>query len=286
MRYVEANIMAPLGMTNSWISRPAREADIAIGHRPWFGGHRPIEARQESASEVTDASSASGAAAGGIVASANDIAAFLGMMLNGQDDIITQDSTAQMIEPANEAWPFYGLGWFLDVEAGSANHSGLVPGTETLATLMPSEGKGVVVLVNANGGIGFGENAQLRNGITALALGRDYAGEGSRLWQKVAYLSVVLMPLIFVICAIWAWFHREAIRAKTDIAGRFSLWFPMAAMLAVGWVLLGLVPQMFGGSIDTMFLSQPDFAWAMVAAPIMGVLWAGFRLLLAYSGKS
>ncbi len=46
--------------------------------------------------------------------------------------------------------------------------------------MFPDENKGVVVLVNGGSGLGFGETAELGNGIIAMALGRDYAGEGSR----------------------------------------------------------------------------------------------------------
>ena len=58
--------------------------------------------------------------------------------------------------------------------------------------MIPSKGKAVVVLINAGSGVGFGETTQLRNAITAQALGLDYDGQGSRPSQKVLCLSLVL----------------------------------------------------------------------------------------------
>ncbi|MXO87619.1 serine hydrolase [Altererythrobacter aestuarii] len=275
--YVESHILAPLGMDNSSVADGGPRGEMAVGHRPWFGGHRPF--RQGLTERIN-------APAGGIFASANDLALYLAMMVNGEDDIITAASKAAMLHPASEASPFYGLGWFIDGESGTASHSGLVPGTETLATILPSQGKGVAVLVNANGGIGFGENLQLRNAITAKALGFDYAGEGARLWPKVTYLMVVLLPLFFLASIAWAWRNRRKLAAKSGVSGLFSLWFPLFAMFAVAAVLLILIPYMFGGSLDTLLLYQPDFAQAMVAAAITGPVWAIFRLIVTYREKA
>jgi CubicO group peptidase (beta-lactamase class C family) len=275
--YVQAHILDPIGMKNSFVSDGRHPGKSAIGHRPWFGGNRAYE---------TGRTERVNAPAGGVFASANDLALYLAMMLNGEDDIISAAKKAEMLRPASEASPFYGLGWFLDVEAGTAFHGGLVPGTETLATLVPSEDKAAVVLVNANSGIGFGENLQLRKGITAKALGLDYSGEGSRLWQKMTYLLVLLLPVFYLASMVWAWLNRKKLRAKSGAAGLFSLWFPLLAMFAVAGVLMLLIPVMFGGSLGTLLLFQPDFAYAMVAAAVTGPLWAIFRLSLAYRGGS
>jgi len=274
--YVETRILAPLGMENSSFSQSSSGADTAIGHRPWLLGNRPF--RDTSGDRV-------GVPAGGLFSSVNDMSIYLAMMMNGKDDIITAESKAQMLQPANAASPFYGLGWFLDVEQGSASHGGLVPGTQSLATLLPSERKGAIVLVNANGGIGFNENIELRNGISARALGLEYTGEVTPIGPRSAYLLVMLLPLFFVASIGWAWWKREAIRAKSGLGGMFSKWFPVLAMAGLAGMLIWIIPAMFGGSIDTLLLFQPDFGQAMVASAILGQAWAVFRLAVAYTGK-
>lgn len=274
--YVQANILTPLGMRNSFVSDGREPGQIAIGHRPWFGGSRTYETGRTGRANTP---------AGGIFASANDLAFYLAMMVNGKDDIISAASKAAMLRPASKASPFYGLGWFIDNEARTAYHSGLVPGTETLATLALARHKGVVVLVNSNSGIGFGENLQLRNGITAMALRLEYSGEGSRFWQKATYLMVLLLPLFYLASMVWAWLSREKLRAKSGVAGLFSLWFPLVAMTVMAAVLMILIPRIFGGSIGLLLILQPDFAWAMVAAAIIGPLWAVFRLSIVYLGR-
>ncbi len=275
--YITAEILEPIGMDDSFVADGRRHDEMATGHRPWFGTKRPLNGTR------TDRVSAP---AGGVIASARDVARYLAIMMNGEDDVISAASKAEMLRPASPASPFYGFGWFVDADKGTVFHTGSSPGTETLATMVPAERKGAVVLVNAGSGIGFGETAQLRNGIAARALGLAYAGEGSRWQQKATFVGLTLLPLIFLVSMVWAWLHREALRAKAGPFGSFSLWFPLFTTLVMAWVLAGLIPQVFGVSMGTLRQFQPDLALTMVASAATGVTWAVFRLGVAYSGRS
>ena len=153
-----------------------------------------------------------------------------------------------------------------------------------MVTLAPADGRAVIVLVNANGGIGFAHNGALLNGITAVSLSRDYRGEGAAVWPKATFLMMVLLPLLFLVSTAWAWRKRAELGRKRaqGPAGLFSLWFPVATTLAMAVFLLAVVPRFFGGSLHTLMLFQPDFAVCMVAAALTGPVWAIFRLVLAY----
>ena len=276
--YAAANILGPVGMQDSFVADGEVHESMATGHRPWFGTKRPLP--ENTTARAT-------APQGGIIASANDLGLYLRMMMNGQDDVLSAAGKAQMVRPASAASPFYGFGWFIDSANRTVWHSGSTPGVETLATMVPAEKKAVVVLVNGGSGLGFGETAQLRNGITALALGLDYDGEGSRIWQKVLFISLVALPIVYLLAMIWAWWHRAAIRAKSDsgISGRFSLWFPLLTTLVAAWAIFLLVPKVGGAPIGTIRLFSPDFGWALIATAVTGVLWAVFRLGVAYTGR-
>ena len=274
--HVTRRILAPVGMTHSFVGDGEPHVGMAIGHTPWFGTKRPIGDSPPSLGM---------APAGGIVASAGDVALYLQMMMNGEDDVVTADSKALMLRPAGPVSPAYGLGWRVDVAGGTVWHDGATPGVETLATMAPDENSGVVVLVNAGSGMGFGETVQLRTGIAARALGLEYAGEGSPWPRQVLFLGLVLSPVVYLLSTIWAWRHREQIRAKAGLSGLFSLWFPLLTTSVAAWVLLALVPRLFGAPLRTIWLFSPDFALGLVAGAVGGVLWAVFRLALAYSGR-
>jgi hypothetical protein len=134
--------------------------------------------------------------------------------------------------------------------------------------------------------LGFGETAELTNGITATALGFDYDGEGSRWSQKALFIGLVLLPVIYLLSMVWAWRSRAEIRAKSGGFGLFSLWFPLLTTLAAAWVILWLVPKMFGSPLGNLLLFAPDFGLALVFTAAFGVLWAVFRLGVAYTGES
>jgi CubicO group peptidase (beta-lactamase class C family) len=275
--YVAANILEPVGMQQSFVADGEIHESMATGHRPWFWTKRPLP------ENATDRGTAP---QGGIVASAGDLALYMQMMMNGEDDVLSAEGKALMMRPASELSTFYGFGWYLDADNGTVWHSGLSPGFETLATMVPSEQKGVVVLVNANGGIGFGETTQLRNGITARAIDLDYGGEGSRWSQKALLIGLALLPIIYLLSMLWAWSQRSEIRAKSGNSGLFSLWFPLLTTLIAAWVILWLMPTLLGSPLGSLNLFQPDLGLALVATAVSGVLWAVFRLGVAHTGES
>ena len=276
--YVATNILDPVGMEHSFVADGEIHDAMATGHRPWFGTKRPLP------ENTTDRATAP---QGGIIASASDLGRYLQMMMNGQDDVLSAEGKAQMMRPASAASPFYGLGWFIGSGNRTVWHSGSTPGVETLATMVPADKKAVVVLVNGGSGLGFGETAQLLNGITARALGLDYDGEGSRIWQKALFISLVALPIVYLLAMVWAWRHRPAIRAKAKAgtSGRFSLWFPLLTTLVAAWAIFTLVPRVGGAPISTIRLFAPDFGLALIATAVTGVMWAVFRLAVAYTGR-
>lgn len=274
--YVESKILLPVGMEHSFVADGQVHESMATGHLPWFGSKRPL---------AENGTHRSTAPQGGVVASARDLARYMQVMLNGEDDVLSASGKAAMMRPASDASPWYGFGWFLDPESGSVWHSGSSPGFETLATMVPEQRTGVVVLVNSGSGLGFGESTRLINGITAQAMGMDYDGGGSRWGQKVTFVGLVVSPFAYLFSMFWAWRARDVIRAKSGPFGVFSLWFPLLTTLGAAWFIFGLVPKIFGLPMGTLRRFQPDLALALSATAVAGVVWALFRLGVAYSGK-
>ncbi|MBB5717438.1 CubicO group peptidase (beta-lactamase class C family) [Stakelama sediminis] len=272
-RYVEDHILKPIGMTDSFVSDGRVHAGMARGHEPWFVTKRALP-RHATVQAM--------APAGGVVASAGDVARYLAVLMNGRDDILSAKIKAAMFRPATVQSPYYGFGWFLDPQDGTVFHTGTSPGVETLAVMIPARKKGVVVLVNASSGIGFGETLPLRNGIAVRALGLPIPQPDGRWFQKFLFVAMALLPVIFVACMVWAWFHRRELRAKSGAFGRFSLWFPLIITLGMTVLFYWYFDRFFGVSLATLRLYQPDFAMVLEASAMTGVLWAALRLVLAY----
>ena len=277
--YVATNILEPVGMDHSFVADGEIHESMATGHRPWFCTRLPFP------ENTTDRATAP---VGGIIASANDLARYLQMMMNGEDDVLSAEGKALMMLPASEVSPSYGFGWFVDSDTGAVWHDGISPGVETLATMVPAEKKGAIVLVNGGSGMGFGETGHLRIGISDGALGLNYDVDRFGWSRKALFIGLVILPIIYLLSMIWAWLRRAKVRAKSTsgFPGLFSLWFPLLTTLVAAWVLLGLVPSLLGTPLGTLSLFAPDYLLTLVATAVTGVLWAVFRLGVAYSGKS
>lgn len=274
--YVEAQILSPLGMTNTHVLTGEPVNGMATGHQPWFFGRRPVEAGWGSG--VT-------APSGGIISSTADMALYVSMMLNGRDDVISSAGKAMMLQPASDASPYYGLGWALAPEGGYALHTGLTPGFEAIAVLEPARQRAVVVLVNASGGMGFGEVYPLLYGVTNLALGEPYSGADANWGTKSLYLLFMLMPLVYLAASIGAFVLRDGLRAKSGLGGMISLWFPLAMAGVLAIVLLRVVPNLFGTTLSGLALYQPDLVILLYASVIAGAIWAVLRLVIAHTGQ-
>jgi len=274
--YVAASILEPVGMNDSFVSDGEVHAAMATGHTSWFTTKRALAAR------ATDRATAP---QGGIVASATDLARYMGMMMNGEDDVLSAAGKAQMMRPASATSPSYGFGWFVEPDGG-VWHTGASPGFESLAWMLPAQRKGAVALVNAVSGVGFAETTELRTGVAARGLGVDYDGEGSRLAQQGMLIGLILLPIAYLLAMAWAWSHRTAIGAKSGIGGLFSLWFPLVTTLVAAWVILALVPSLSGSPLGNLHQYQPDVVLTLIASAVMGVAWAMFRLVMAYTGRS
>jgi len=266
-------------MKHSFVADGASYYAIARGHTPWFGMKRPVKEGKTHRMS---------APVGGIITSASDLALYLKMMMNGEDDIISANSKAKMMSPASDASPFYGFGWYINLNDGTVSHTGLTPGVETLAIMDPTEQKGAVIFVNSGSGMGFGESGDLFNGVSARALGLDYIkpGDGGRWSRKALFLLFAFLPLLFAIGMIQSWLRREALKAKSGAFATFSLWFPLLTTFALAWTSIYLIPKLFGVSIETLRLFSPDLALALTATAVTGVIWAIFRLGVFYNGKS
>ncbi len=274
--YIETRILQPLGMEHSYVSGDGQHSALAQGFTPWFGSMRATETKWAGLGSAPQ---------GGIVSTASDLARYLRMMMNGQDDVLSAKGKARMLQPANDTSPGYGFGWMLDGDEHSAYHTGMSPGFDTIAAMLLGKRRGVVVLTNGTSGMGFAESTDLRLGLVARALGLPQTTDTGSTMRKVNFLALAAAPVILLLAIVWAWLKREALRAKRSSAfGRVSLWLPLFAMGAVAWVCVVLIPQLFGVPLSTLSLFQPDMALLLKATAVLGVVWAVVRLGMAYGG--
>ena len=223
---------------------------------------------------------------GGIVASANDLARYLQTMMNGRDDVLSAEGKSLMMRPAGAASPFYGLGWFVDSGNRTVWHSGTSPGYESLATMIPSEKKGVVVLVNGGSGVGL-------RGDGPAPQRHHRQGVGPRLRRRgVAPVAEGPVRLSGAPADRLPAQHDLGLAAPgrdTRQVGHLRPVQPVVPPAHHACRSMGhpaLVPNLFGSPLANISLFQPDLGMALIATAVTGVLWAVFRLGVAYTNRS
>ncbi len=224
------------------------------GTRPWFATKRPL------AENLTDRATAP---QGGIIASASDLARYMQMMMNGQDDVLSAAGKAQMMRPASAASPSYGFGWYRGLgQRDCVALRGEPRVSKSLAWMLPAQKKGAVVLVNGdrwnrlrgNDRAPHRHRRQRRWVSTTTARGRACP-------RRRLFIGLVLLPIVYLLSMVWAWRHRAAIRAKSGIVGRFSLWFPLLTTLVAAWVILVWCHASSAHRSPTSTCSSPTSSW-------------------------
>jgi CubicO group peptidase (beta-lactamase class C family) len=193
--YVEANLLAPLGMTRSVTSTNALAAkdNVATPHKYQAGETLPIEWYNWDAM----------GSAGGIISSVHDMAQWMMAQLaegtlNGtrvfsadrQREMWTVQNPMAVTAAYQARYPSthfrgYGMGWSLNDYLGRkvASHGGGYDGMYSQVALVPEEGLGIVVLTNAMTDVA----GPLVYRVLDAYLGgapRDWAGEALPRWKE------------------------------------------------------------------------------------------------------
>ena len=266
-------------MEHSFVADGEVHEAMATGHRPWFGTKRPLP------ENATDRGTAP---QGGIVASASDLARYMQMMMNGEDDVLSAEGKALMMRPASAASPFYGFGWFVDPANGTCLAFRVEPRFRNARDDGPR---------GTEGGRRAGQRGQRDwvsgkrpSSATASPPGRSASTTTARQPdgpRRPCSSRLVLLPIVYLLSMVWAWRHRDEIRAKSGGRSACSACGSRCSpRLARRGFIFGLVPSLFGLTLGTLCLFQPDLGLVLIATAVTGVLWAVFRLGVAYTGKS
>ena len=180
-------------MEHSFVADGEVHDAMATGHRPWFGTKRPLP------ENTTDRATAP---QGGIIASASDLARYLQMMMNGQDDVLSAEGKALMMRPASAASPSYGLGWFIDSGQRTVWHPDPLPVSRRSRPWLPPRRARLWSWSTAAVGWASGKPPNCSTASPPGAFGLDYDGEGPRIWQKILSIGLVALPIIYLLAVV------------------------------------------------------------------------------------
>ena len=276
--YIRNHVFAPLQMRHSHASKAAAQGDgLAVGHRVWFGVPIPAPDLPVPIGSLPS---------GQLVSSAEDMARYLIAHLNGgrygDAQLLSPKGMAEMHRPATRAASMgvemgaYGMGWFVEeTDRGTRLwHHGQVPDFFAYMAVLPEQGRGLVLLVNANQLILNFALLGVSEGAAALL---DGAEPDRFPWGVVPWIlrSFLLIPAIALVDVFAT--RRKLQRWRLDPGrrpGPGRLWALHILPPAVPYVALVLTAfVLLTNALRKMLLVfMPDLSW-------LGLLCGGFALV-------
>lgn len=266
---MDERVFQALGMRNSYVQIPLRKTvKEATGFRQWFG--RPVAYPFIPGRSMM--------AAGGVTASANDLAIYIKAVADKDPRIIPASLAKQLItsQGAMNASVGYGLGWMTEVISSQSliYHPGLNSGFSAQAAFFPDGSGGGLVLVNQSGGLQADvPGAVLRQGLGLDPLpSRPTTGQHLTVWGLLA--TVIILALSFIFSTI----RFSAYAKRADRVNLLRRLLPSLALFALAYGLSVIIPRTQGVNLIGIKGFNPDIWLCLTVSAAIAIIWGLTRL--------
>jgi hypothetical protein len=286
--YMQTHLFTPLQMRQTFTDRTeARAYGAASGHRYWFGAPVAGELAVDRAALP----------AGGVTASAEDVAHFLIAQLNGgrfgDTTILSAAGIAEMQCPIAPLGPdeFYAMDWAVGQIGGETAlyKGGAFADFKAQMILLPERHIGVVVLMNANkqfhSGLGDMRLPLIPYNIVELFLAQPVTDFPASNIPALLYLALFLVVVVQVdgmirtVSRLHRWHRRPEQRPAGPNELVPHLVLPLLGNL--GWGLLALLwPRLFDAPLSYLIYSAPDLGYIFLISGLVALAWAIIRTVL------
>jgi len=270
---MDDRIFKPLGMINSYVQIPnGKSAKEATGFRQWFG----------ISIAFPNVAGRAYVAAGGVTASARDLAVYMRAVANRDPRIVPARFADQLISPMgdhkkNHDGFDYGLGWMLNKIDGKkvVFHSGLNGGYAAHAAYFPGDRSGGVVLINQSGALQADvPGAVLRKGLgVPTGPSKPSAGQHFLIWGMVSTVAALL------IASILSTIRFSAYAKSVNRVNPVRRALPALALFALAYGLAFIVPNMNAITLGGIRVFYPDLWLTLSVSAAISVIWGVTRLI-------
>lgn len=284
--YMQSHLFTPLQMRQAFTDRAEAQAHgAASGHRYWFGLPVAGELAEDRANLP----------AGGLIASAEDVAHFLIAQLNGgrfgEAAILSAAGLAEMQRPVVPLGPdeFYAMDWAVGQIGGTTTlfKGGALADFKAQMLLLPERRLGLVVLMNANKqletALGDRRLVMLPYNIAELLLSQPTTAFPADPKPVLLYATLFLVVVVQVggmllrtVRRVQRWRRQPKQRPAGRQALLTHLGLPLLGNL--GWGLLALLwPKLFGGSLSLIIYGAPDVGYSLLVSGVVALAWGVIR---------
>jgi hypothetical protein len=284
--YIRQNIFGPLDMRNSLVSQSeAMKHGMATGYRRWYGF--PFPADMPYLSDDLPA--------GFIISNAEDMSHFLianideGLYANSS--ILSPERVAELHRPA-VAWgkQYYGMGWIIGTTNGvpTLSNEGMTANFLTTMIIEPDTRWGIIVLANASNMLGAGTTNRVAAAVLSQLAGNPPSGYFWNIRTTYIIIDIVILVLTALlvrsIVLIPRW-RRQLIEDRPTSKRTLTLRVILPIALAIAWplIILLLVANGLGFSLQVMMVMQPDLSYWVIAIALLSVVTGLVQAVLAYT---
>jgi CubicO group peptidase (beta-lactamase class C family) len=274
--YMQEQVFTPLGMRQA-SAYPTQVQNLAQGHTLFLGMPRAIE-QDMPLSEVS---------AGFVVASAQDMGAYLLAQAGRMETIISTESLSEMHTPPKVIDSPYAMGWFVESHKGVdvISHTGDLQSFHVYAALLPEQDIQFAYLINQNGLLpSLITFPPLRNGLLDILTGVQPGRSVSANLINIILVVIIFYSLIrdmkrYLNIPVWAKTVKDYPKKQVMINIALELIIPI-----VLFVFIPIMMQFISGRKYTwnlLYQFAPDITlWLFVGITI--TLSRGFRKTLTY----
>jgi hypothetical protein len=191
----------------------------------------------------------------------------------------------QPVIPQGDGHNFYAMDWTVAPIGNVTTMVKAGAGADffSVMSLLPERHLGLVVLINANKGLGspLGDRRlmQLPYNLAEMLLGQQPtvvpADPKPTVLYAILFLAVIVQAAGMARTALrlFRWWRRPEQRPQVRRAVALRLWLPLA--LNLGWGLFALlgVPALFGVSLSLLGYLAPDFGLMLLISGTTALLW-------------
>jgi CubicO group peptidase (beta-lactamase class C family) len=275
--YIQQHIFAPLDMRHAYTAPEGAQSNgLAKGHNYWFG----------VPTAMTTPFPRGSLPSGYLIASAEDISHYLIAQLNDgryrDRTLLSAQGIAALHRPAVAAFEgnYYAMGWLVGQSDGvpAVWHNGTVPGFNAKMVLVPTEGWGVVALMNASSQTDERRKEAIVDGVVSLLHGRAPQPAPANQIVGMLYGIIHLIAVIPLVNLVWSalalrrWRTNPSRRPRTwGLVWRIGSVYGLN--LLVELLFLVVQPRLFGIGLRGTLLLSPDIGAVILASCVIALGW-------------
>ncbi len=282
--YMAEHVFAPLAMNHTYTSKEAAiQGGLAAGHKTWFGHPVPFDEPMPRGSVPQ----------GFIISTAQDIAHYLGALLNGgrhgDVSVLSSAGIAELHHGTariGDSDTYYAMGWNAGTVDGQKAvwHEGDTFGFQSFLLVLTDARWGIALMSNRSEIPANARFEEIAFGVASLLVGgtpkTDHVHDAAFVYA--AFLGIVLLQLLgmvrtFVLLRRW---HRDPATRPHGAAAMLSrIALPSTLNLLWAAVVFVALPAVFA-PVRTLTWIVPDIGNLLVVSGAIALLWGVARWLL------